>query len=299
MINSFNKEYFYTSSGIRIFYQSNFDPQDFDSRKPTLIFNYGLLCSHGHWQHQLPYLSKMGFNLLLHDYRGHFSSSGIEDIKSINFENICHDLHELLESLAITEYAMLGHSMGVNVTLEYSRIYPKDIKGSILISGTVFPPQDIMFDTNIMDIATPALKWFTSSFPQAFDTVWKNSYKNPVARFFVHRGGFNTNYIKDEYVQFYMKKISELPKELLLHLLDEMKEHNVINELEKISTPSLIIGGDKDKIIPNYLQKILEKHMPNSELYIVKDGSHVPQSDFPDYINPRIGQFLEKIFNLE
>jgi len=298
MIDQFHKEYFHTNDGTRIFYQTNFDPEEFDTQRPLLVFNYGLLCSHGHWVNQLPYFEELGFNLLLHDYRGHFSSSGIGELEKINFKTIADDLNQLLISLNVKNYVMFGHSMGVNVTLEYARLFPQDLKGSILISGTVFPPQDIMFDTNLMDIATPALKWFTTSFPGAFESVWKTSYKNPVARFFVHRGGFNTSRIKDEYVQYYMKKISELPKELLLHLLDEMKNHSIINELENIKTPSLVIGGDRDKVIPNYLQKILEQHMPNAELYIVKKGSHVPQSDFPEFINPRVHQFLKKSFNL-
>jgi pimeloyl-ACP methyl ester carboxylesterase len=298
MLEEFHKNFFHTQDKIRIFYQTNFDPLDFDSKAPLLVFNYGLLCSHGHWQYQLQFFIDLGFNLLFHDYRGHFSSSGSNKLEDINFPTICSDLRQLLQSLKVDNIVMLGHSMGVNVALEYSRLYPDTLKGTVLISGTVFPPQDIMFDSNIVDIATPALKWFTASFPDTYESIWKNTYKNPLARFFVRNGGFNMSKIKDDYVQYYMKKISELPKELMLHLLDEMKSHSIINDLENISTPALVIGGDKDKIIPNYLQKILEKHMPNAELYIVKEGSHVPQSDFPEYINPRIQLFLKKIFNL-
>ena len=65
--------------------------------------------------------------------------------------------------------------------------------------------------------------------------------------------------------------------------------------LKSIKTPTLVIGGDKDKIIPNYLQKILTTNLPSSEFYIVKDGSHVPQADFPDRINQRIFRFFKKI----
>ncbi len=46
-----------------------------------------------------------------------------------------------------------------------------------------------------------------------------------------------------------MKKIGELPPDIFFHLLTEMKRHTVINDLENIKTPALIIGGDKDKII--------------------------------------------------
>ena len=89
-----------------------------------------------------------------------------------------------------------------------------------------------------------------------------------------------------------MKKISELPQDILLHLLSEMKNHNIINDLESINTPALIMGGDRDKVIPNYLQIILYEKLPNAQLYIIKEGSHVPQVDFPETTNERCLQFL-------
>jgi pimeloyl-ACP methyl ester carboxylesterase len=95
-----------------------------------------------------------------------------------------------------------------------------------------------------------------------------------------------------------MKKISELPENLFFHLLKLMHDHDVINHLEEIQSPTLVIGGDKDKIIPNYLQKILTNYLKNSQLYIVKDGSHVPQADFPDLINERIERFTKKLAKL-
>ena len=33
----------------------------------------------------------------------------------------------------------------------------------------------------------------------------------------------------------------------------------LFDKIEEIKTPSLIIGGDKDKVIPNYLQRVLYK----------------------------------------
>jgi pimeloyl-ACP methyl ester carboxylesterase len=117
---------------------------------------------------------------------------------------------------------------------------------------------------------------------------------NPLAIFLVFDGGFNTKTTTQDFVELYMKKISELPKELFFHLLEEMKNHDIISYLETIKNPTLIVGGDKDKVIPNYLQQILHKKIENSELYIVKDGSHVPQVDFPEIINKRINRFLNK-----
>ena len=72
-----------------------------------------------------------------------------------------------------------------------------------------------------------------------------------------------------------------------------MKNHRIISRLEGIKVPALVMGGDKDQVIPNFLQHILNESLANSRLYIIKDGSHVPQVDFYDSVNERMNIFFE------
>nr|BDT26700.1 alpha/beta hydrolase [Bacteriovorax sp. HI3] len=294
MFKKNHPSYFYTSDGIRLFYNTNFPLQELNPEKPVVVFIYGLLCSNNHFKYQIPFFEEQGYQILLHDYRFHFASSGDGDLETCNFPNIAKDLHELLTELNIKKTLFVGHSMGVNICLEHARRYPEDVSAQVLISGTVVPPQDIMFDSNIVDITMPYIEAFTKKYPELYKSVWKHSFKNPIAQYAIFDGGFNKKQVEMEFVQLYMKKISELPETLFFHLLKLMHDHDVINHLESIQTPTLVIGGDKDKIIPNYLQQILTKHLPKSQLYIVKNGSHVPQADFPDMINYRINQFTKK-----
>lgn len=291
--NSF-PNYFYTEDNSRLFYSTNYNREDFDPKKPTLVFIYGLLCNNGHFKYQLPYFDEREYQILIHDYRYHYSSSQDGPIQKCNFEQIAADLNELMNHLNIPNAHIISHSMGVNIALEFSRNFPDKVKSQTLISGTIVAPQDIMFDSNIVDIVSPLLKTLTEKYPSIFENVWKTSYMNPLVRFIIFDGGFNTKKTSTDFVELYMKKISELPKELFFHLLEQMRDHDVINHLESIKVPTLIVGGDKDKVIPNYLQQILHKKLPKSEIYIVKDGSHVPQVDFPELINKRIHRFLVK-----
>lgn len=297
MFKKNHPNYFYTSEGIRLFYNINYPLAELNPDKPVVVFIYGLLCSNYHFKYQIPYFEEMGYQILLHDYRFHFASSQDGDIETCSFPNIAKDLHELLAELNIKNTLFIGHSMGVNICLEHARRYPEDVTAQILISGTVVPPQDIMFDSNIVDLTMPFIESFTKKYPGLYKAFWKHSYKNPIAQYAIFDGGFNKKQVEMEFVQLYMKKISELPENLFFHLLKLMHDHDVINHLESINTPTLVIGGDKDKIIPNYLQQILTKHLPKSQLYIVKDGSHVPQADFPEMINHRINQFMKKSLN--
>lgn len=288
-----NPNYFYTEDGLRIFYKTNFDV--IEPNETVLIFNYGLVCNNAHWEKQLPYFEKLGFKILIHDYRFHYGSSSSDDIKDCTFDKMVQDLYQLTQSLNIRSAILLGHSMGVNITLEFALRYPEITKGIVLISGTVLPPHDVMFDSNIMEIATPYIQWFTEKYPTLFEKIWKTSHLNPIARIVIHKGGFNTKKVPEEFVQTYMTRISQLPPDIFLQLFNEMKQHKILQHLESIKCPSLIMGGDKDQVIPNHLQFILSDYLPNSKLYIIKDGSHVPQADFPATVNERIKLFINSI----
>jgi non-heme chloroperoxidase len=289
----FNKHIAKSLDGYDISYSLNKSIERIKKCKlPLLVFNYGLVCNNAHWQEQLPYFDNLGYPILIHDYRLHYESALQAPIESLTFENIALDLHEILKTLGHPKVFMLGHSMGVNVTLEYAHRFESSTLGMVLISGTVIPPHDIMFDTNVMELATPTIQWVTRTFPSIFSEVWKSSHKNPVLQSLIHRGGFNKKTVPKEFVEHYLKKIGELEPEVFHQLFSEMKKHNIIGKLESISAPSLVIGGDKDKVIPNYLQEILHSRLKQSKLYIIKDGSHVPQVDFPKNINERIELFF-------
>ncbi|MBT3583857.1 MAG: alpha/beta hydrolase [Halobacteriovoraceae bacterium] len=284
-----------TEEGISISFCTNFAHDKLDQSKPLLVFNYGLICNNKHWREQIPYFDQHGYSILYHDYRGHFESSEMDSLEELTFEKIALDIEVLTKHLKAKKLVMIGHSMGVNVCLEYARSHSENLEALILISGSAVPPQGVMFDNNTMDIIQPYLEWISKKFPKVIAPVWKNSYKNPIARKIIHRGGFNTQMVPDEFIQIYMKKIGELSPEIFFQLINQMRNQDILHHLENITTPTLIIGGDKDKVIPNYLQEILLKYLKNSEEYIVKNGSHVPQVDFPETINERIQIFLSKL----
>lgn len=292
-MTEFEKNFFYSSENFRIFFQHNFNQKHINHDKPVLVFNYGLVCNNDHWRHQVPFFDQAQFPILLHDYRFHYSSSGNEsEIEKCHFKGMANDLNDLLLELKKDKVILLGHSMGVNICLEFCRSYPEKVAGLVLISGTVVPPQDVMFKSNIVEIIAPFVESIYQKAPNLYRQFWQSSYLNPIIRKMVFAGGFNTETVDEEFIQIYMKRIGELHPGIFLKLLREMQGHNIIRDLEHLKSPTLVMGGSEDKIIPNYLQQILVEKLPMAEFYIVKNGSHVPQVDFPKSVNERIAHFL-------
>lgn len=286
--------YLNTRDNEQIYYATNFEHNlSEDNTEDIIVFNYGLVCSNFHWSKQLDYFDQLGYKILLHDYRGHYKSTGMDNLKNITFENIALDLKELFDELNINKATLIGHSMGVNTSLEFAKRFPNYVNKMVLISGTIIPVHNIMFNTNLTDQVSPQLISLLKKFPKQFSAFWKSGGWNPLIKRMVHAGGFNLKTVSPEFIEIYLNKLGQLGPELFFQLIDQMHQHDILAFIEKIKVPTLIIGGDNDKVIPNYLQKLALKEMPQSELYIVRNGSHVPQVDFPQMVNERIQYFME------
>jgi non-heme chloroperoxidase len=284
--------FFKTDDNEQIFYLKNFSI--FDETKKTLVFNYGLVCSNHHWKYQVDFFDAHGYQILLHDYRGHFQSSGNNDVSKITFPQMAKDVKSLCDSIGIKKAYMLGHSMGVNVTLQIAKDYPDLVHGMILISGTFMAVSDVMFDSNIMEFITPICMTGMEKYPELMKKVWSSSGFNPLIKNIIHSTGFNKAKVSKEFIEIYLNRVGQLGPEVFFQLFSEMMKVNISASLEKMNIPALIIGGQKDNVIPNHLQRTLASLLPMSETYFLLNGSHVPQADFPELINERINLFLQK-----
>lgn len=280
-----------TRDNEQIFYSTNFSPGSITEN--VLIFNYGLVCSNHHWIKQIEFFDKCNYPILIHDYRGHYQSSGIENIEKITFKQLATDLKDLIDHLKLKKSTMLGHSMGVNICLEFAKDHSTDLQKLVLISGTIVPVHDIMMNTHLTGPLKPLLINLFNKYPKEFGTFWKYGGWNPIIKKIIHLGGFNFSKVSEEFIEIYLNKIGQLGPELFFQLIEEMQRHDIMAHLSQIKVPSLIIGGNRDKVIPNYLQKLMASKVYHSEVYTVHTGSHVPQVDFPEMINERIELFLQ------
>lgn len=286
--------FFRTSDGEQIFYCTNF-PIDFETKhEKVVLFNYGLLCSNHHWKYQLEWFDKAGYKILFHDVRGHFQSSGKDNLKAITFPRLADDIGEMLDHLKIQNVVAVGHSMGVNISLELARRHPARVVALALISGTVLPVKGVMFDNNLMEYIMPMVEEALKRFRKAIDMVWNTQGMNPLTIELIHSQGFNKKQVDREFIEVYMNRLAQLGPDLFMQLLEQMQTHDIIGYLGDMTMPALVVGGDLDRVIPFHLQRLLQQRLPSAELYIIKDGSHVPQVDFPERINERLKLFLEQ-----
>jgi non-heme chloroperoxidase len=295
MFKNHDANFFRTSDNEQIFYVKNFTT--IDPKKPILVFNYGLVCSNHHWKFQTDYFDSKGFQILIHDYRGHFQSTGAHDVKKITFPQMAKDVADMCEFLGIKQAIMLGHSMGVNICLQLAKDFPDLVSGMVLISGTFINVKDVMFDSNLMEFIAPIANLGLKKYPLIFKKIWTSTGMNPFVREIIHSTGFNRGKVSKEFIEIYLNRVGQLGADLFFQLFNEMTKQNITGSLERMTMPSLVMGGHSDNVIPNHLQRTLATLLPNSETYFFKNGSHVPQADYPDMVNERVELFIQQNFN--
>jgi non-heme chloroperoxidase len=292
MFKTPDSNFFRTSDNEQIFFSKNFSK--LDPKKPVLVFNYGLVCSNHHWKFQTEYFDNKGFQILIHDYRGHFQSTGAHDVEKITFKQMAQDVSDLCGFLGIEKAHMLGHSMGVNVCLQLAKDFPQLVNSMVLISGTFINVKDVMFDTNLMEFIAPIAAMGLEKYPKVFNKIWTSSGSNPVVRELIRISGFNRKKVNSEFVEIYLNRVGQLGPDLFFQLFNEMTRQNITGSLERMQMPSLVIGGHNDGVIPNHVQRSLANLLPNSQTYYLKEGSHVPQADYPAMVNERIELFISQ-----
>lgn len=277
--------FFKTFDGTRLFYS-------IEGSGPPLVFCYGLVCSKLHWSYQMEYFKK-NYTVIWFDYRGHHNSD-VPKPEQLTIANIAHDIECLLDELQIPRATLLGHSMGVNLVLEFYRRASHRVEAMVLANGSARGPLETMFRSNIMQMVVPLAHKLYEKYPRIANKWWAAQGKSKVSAFIVGQLGFNPNLAKEEDIETYLKMLSKMDMIITLQLLKDYEGYDATWWLHKIAVPTLVIAGENDLIIPREAQEVMHQLIPNSRYELVRNGSHCPQMDIPELVNVVIERFLNE-----
>ncbi len=270
--------------GTKLFYS-------IEGKGPPLIFCYGLICSSLHWTYQIEHFRK-NYRTIWFDYRGHHNSETPKNFASLTLENISRDVGVLMDELEIKESILLGHSMGVNVVLEFYRQQPKRVLGMVLANGTAKKPLETLFRHNALETGFELMRRLHKISPALVSKIWKFQKQNPISRTMVSLGGFNPHLTPKADIDLYVDQVADTDPAILLQLINSYDHYDATAWLHTIQVPTLVIAGEQDNIIPLEQQELMHQLIPDCRLEVIRHGSHCPQMDLPDLVNAKIDRFL-------
>jgi pimeloyl-ACP methyl ester carboxylesterase len=245
---------------------------------PPLLLIMGLGLSGGAWWRCVPVLAKR-FRVITYDHRGTGSSTAV----SYNYttESMADDAVAVLDSAGVRQAHVYGLSLGGMVAQQIALRDPDRVGGLVLGATQPGGPRAIAADREVMTFFRRR-----SELPSE-ESAWGSVAYNysPRAR------------------RRQAAEIAEDVARRLAHPFDERAYraqmwaatlHNCYSRLIRIHTPTLVVHGAADRVIPVANARLIAERIPGAKLRVLRECGHLYPTEEPDS-SKVIGEFLAEV----
>lgn len=242
---------------------------------PDLVFVHGLAASRAFWFVQYALPLSQHFRITLFDLRGHGYSS--RPAGGYDAPTMAGDLAALLDHLQIEQCALVGHSYGGGVALDYACAHPERVSRLVLLDTKVnsLQPQQRLSDSEHL---TP----FEVAVANKSGHDWEQEpqvgllFLEVVAR--QRLAGDDTG-LRDAFTPFGEGRGAQRAAKSWLELLDttSAREDFLVaghgaEAIAALKMPVLLIYGQHSRCMPSL--RALRPLLPSAELEVIPEAGH-------------------------
>jgi pimeloyl-ACP methyl ester carboxylesterase len=260
----------------------------------SLVFCDGILCDGFIWKYLWSDLAELCDVTHWH-YRGHGRSGAPADKSRIDIQAHAADLKSVRDSVGDRPCIVVGHSMGTQVALEEWRLYPKNVKGLILICGSYGKVTQSFRGMPILDMILPKLMDIVDKQPDIVRAIWSRIPPEMALKAALLARDVDPGHVRREDMLPYLKHMTHVDFPMFLRMLRAAGEHSAEEWLGDVDVPVLVVAGEKDTFTPASLSEWMAERIPNAELLMVEGGSHVAPIEQPELVSSRIRAFIERV----
>ncbi len=252
---------------------------------PCIVLHGGLGLDHSYFR---PALTPLGdvLHLVYSDLRGH-GRSGRPPIETLTFDQLAEDIDALRAHLGFSRVALLGHSYGGFIALEYALRHPERLSHLILVDtapATDYPDE---LAANIKRKASPELaKALQNAAPPTTNVEFEERLHQRAPLY---------------YYRFDPDVAARLNANLILNVAAAQRgtellraAYNVVDRLPAITTPSLVLAGRDDFICPPSQAERIARGLPNAECVIFEESGHFPFVEEPSAFFATVHDWLRR-----
>jgi len=243
----------------------------------TLIMVHGFTSSLESWDAVAKNLAN-DYRVIRPDLPGH-GLTGPDSQKRYSNEETVAFLSNFIDALDIEAPVLIGNSLGGLVSWRVAAQSPEKVSQLVLISPGGFSINGVTDEP----VAVPTmLKFYLTKAPeagvkQATSNLYANPENLPEKRISTIRDMMQHPGNGDAFVE--RLSVFTLPDPTM--------------DLEKVKSPTLVVWGQQDKMIPVSQATWFSGALPNSTLKIYENAGHVPQEETPEQLAQDVRLFLE------
>jgi len=267
---------FFGLGGVEVHYR---DEGRRDDPSP-LVLLHGTSSSLHTWE-GLAYLLSSQKRVISLDLPG-FGLTGPSPDGDYRTETEARFVLQFLDALHVQKFDVAGNSMGGNVAWRLALLAPERVQHLILIdaTGQVFTPESIPLGFRLA--RTPVLnELLRDVLPRGvIESSVRNVYGDPTR-------------VKPVVIdRVFELTLREGNREALIRSFEQADHGADVERIKTIKTPTLIIWGGKDRLIPPENAKLFATQIAGSRLEMFDDLGHVPQEEDPARIAAAVKAFL-------
>jgi len=256
----------------------------------VLLFVHGLSSNMEAWSKNLAQL-KENYIIIAIDLPGYGKSS--KNSNHYSMADYACFINEFIQQKELKNVSLVGHSMGGQVAIHSVLNHPENFEKLILIAPAgieTFSPQE----AGILKVSYTAEMVQNATEEQIRNNFKMNFYEFPAEAEFM---------VKD---RIGMKEASDFKEHsiIIVNNIAAMLDEPVLEDLNKIKMPVLMIFGKEDALIPNRyfhptldllnLSKTAKEHMQQLEVKIIEKAGHFVNFEKAAEVNREIEDFMNQ-----
>jgi proline iminopeptidase len=244
----------------------------------------------------LPEMDRLSrsFRLIYYDQRGRGKSGENVQPEQVSIESEIEDLEGLREYLCLESVAILGHSWGALLALEYAIRHPDRVSHLILMNTAPVSRDDLVLLREERRRKTPddieKMKAISSTAAyQAGDLETVEAYYRVHFRSAIRRPEHLEKVIgrlRAKMTPDVIRKARAI-EDRLYQLTWAKRDYNLLTELKRLSMPTLVLHGDSD-FIPLACAGHVAEAIPGARLVVLAECGHFSYLECPDEVHREI-----------
>jgi proline iminopeptidase len=231
------------------------------------------------------------FTLIFYDHRCNGRSEW-GDISTMTFDNLTADAEALRQGLGFEKWAVLGHSFGGNVALEYALRYPQSLTHLLLM--------DTGGDQWWVNQNAPELlakRGFSASAVKAARRFYNGQMTpgefTPTVMRFLRGYFYRLSFARMAYEMTFGPRARMRPEATIFGYRELLNGWTVMDRLSEVHVSTLVLAGRYDFLFPPEHQAILADRIPNAQLRLIERAGHNPQEEQSDVTIEVVRRYLD------
>ncbi|MBA2497959.1 MAG: alpha/beta hydrolase [Acidimicrobiia bacterium] len=257
-----------------------------------LVLLHGITLAARVWGYQLRDLSDT-FRVIAPDLRGHGESR--EGADAFGLDRLAHDLATVFDALDLRNAIVVGHSMGGMALMRFCADFPvvldEQVEGVVFLATAPVLPLPVIAQRIVKRLA-PIATWRGES--RGWDRLPHWNWRDDDRTYFLVRRSFGT-VANPSHVELTRQLVSEASVTTVWQSGIGIVSHDADDALAATKTPALVIGGERDNLMPIPLLRRIAELLPNAELHLLPDAGHQLMLERPDEIAALLRVFAVEI----